>query len=42
MVMEEGVAHLCFVSPNTTFMKHKVEKAIPRKSHYNNNNDKHL
>lgn len=42
VVMEEGVAHLCFISPNTTIIKHKVLMAIGRKNNYNSHYDKQL
>ena len=42
MVMEEGIAHLCFISPNTTFIKHKVLHTISKKNNYNNTYDKQL
>lgn len=40
--MEEGVGHLCYISRNTTFIKHKVEKQITKKNNYNNEYDKQL
>jgi protein pelota len=32
MVMEEGVAHLCYVKPSITLLKKKVERNISKKS----------
>ncbi|CDK24309.1 unnamed protein product [Kuraishia capsulata CBS 1993] len=31
VVLEEGVAHLCLITENITFLKSKVEKSIPKK-----------
>ncbi|KAL4435560.1 hypothetical protein ABPG74_020336 [Tetrahymena malaccensis] len=30
-VMDEGIAHLCFIKSSITIMKHKIEKHIPKK-----------
>ena len=30
-VMDEGIAHLCYVKTNVTIIKKKIEKSIPRK-----------
>ena len=32
MVMEEGVAHLCYVKPSITLLVQKVEKNVSKKS----------
>ena len=32
MVMEEGVAHLCYVKQSITLLKKKIEKNISKKS----------
>ncbi len=32
MVMEEGVAHLCYVKQSITLLKKKIEKSISKKS----------
>ena len=32
MVMEEGVAHLCYVKHSITLLKKKIEKNISKKS----------
>ena len=42
MVMEEGVAHICYISSNTTLIKHKIEKNIQKKSNNNSQYDKQL
>lgn len=30
MVMEEGVAHLCYIKTSMTLIKEKITKSIPR------------
>lgn len=42
MVMEEGIAHLCYISANTTFIKQKIEKNIQKKSRDYSQQDKQL
>lgn len=32
MVMEEGVAHLCYVKQSITLLKQKIEKNVSKKS----------
>lgn len=32
MVMDEGIAHLCYVKPSITLLKQKVEKNVSKKS----------
>lgn len=32
MVMDEGIAHLCYVKPSITLLKQKIEKNISKKS----------
>lgn len=32
IIMEEGVAHLCFIKPSITLLRHKVEKNVSKKS----------
>ena len=32
MVMDEGIAHICYVKPSITLLKQKVEKNISKKS----------
>lgn len=29
--MDEGVAHVCYIRQSITLIKHKIEKAIPKK-----------
>lgn len=31
MVMDEGIAHLCYVKSTITLLKNKIEKSIPKK-----------
>ena len=31
MVMDEGIAHLCYVRTNITHIQQKIEKSIPTK-----------
>ena len=30
--MDEGVAHLCFIKPSVTLLRHKIEKNVAKKS----------
>jgi protein pelota len=32
MVMDEGIAHLCYVKPSITLLKQKIEKNVSKKS----------
>ena len=32
MVMDEGIAHICYVKPSITLLKQKIEKNISKKS----------
>lgn len=32
IIMDEGVAHLCFIKPSVTLLRHKVEKNVAKKS----------
>lgn len=41
-VMDEGVAHLCYVKNNMTFIKSKIEKNIPKKKSGSEFHDKTL
>lgn len=39
VVLEEGVAHLCYVTDSMTVMQSKIEKSIPRKNRINGTKD---
>lgn len=39
IVLEEGVAHLCFVTETMTTLQSKIEKSIPRKNRINGTKD---
>jgi len=30
--MDEGVAHLCYIKPSVTLLRHKVEKNVAKKT----------
>ena len=32
MVMDEGIAHLCYVKPSITLLKQKIDKNVSKKS----------
>lgn len=32
IVMDEGVAHLCYIKPSVTLLRHKVEKNVAKKT----------
>lgn len=40
VVMQEGVAHICFIGQFQTILKQKVEMSIPRKRHGGSDHDK--
>lgn len=40
VVMQEGLAHICFIGQFQTILKQKVEMSIPRKRHGSNDHDK--
>ncbi|KAJ9262772.1 hypothetical protein DTO212C5_7783 [Paecilomyces variotii] len=42
VVMQEGVAHICFIGQFQTILKQKVEMSIPRKRHGGSDHDKGL
>ncbi|KAA8647287.1 putative translation factor pelota [Aspergillus tanneri] len=40
VVMQEGIAHICFIGQFQTIMKQKVEMSVPRKRHGGSDHDK--
>jgi len=40
LIMDEGVAHLCFVQHNTTVTKAKIKKSVPKKRQGASKHDK--
>ena len=32
IIMDEGVAHLCYIKPSVTLLRHKVDKTVAKKS----------
>jgi protein pelota len=40
--MEEGIAHLCYISTATTLLKQKLEKTVTKKKHGNEQREKSL
>lgn len=32
IIMDEGVAHLCYIKPSVTLLRHKVDKNVAKKS----------
>ena len=42
LVMDEGIAHLCFVKNNTTLIKTKIKKNIPKKGGIQNKRSKSI
>ena len=41
-VMDEGVAHLCYIKNNATYIKSKIEKNIPKKKSGSEYHDKNM
>lgn len=40
VIMQEGIAHICFIGQFQTIMKQKVEMSVPRKRHGGGDHDK--
>lgn len=40
VVMQEGIAHICFIGQYQTILKQKVEMSVPRKRHGGGDHDK--
>jgi protein pelota len=40
VVMQEGLAHICFIGQFQTIMKQKIEMSVPRKRHGGGDHDK--